>query len=105
VKLDPETYSTRKCWKVQCNNPNPNIGAYKTVIIWVDQSSGGLLKMEGYDWQQANGKDIFTLLKRCKVTAGMKVDDATVLKEMTIESFDRASGKGLGKSFLEMNKP
>lgn len=105
VKLESETYSTRKCWKVQCNNPNPNLGAYKTVLIWVDQTSGGLLKMEGYNYQQINGKPVFTLLKRCKVTAGMKVDDATVLKEMTIESFDPATGKGQGKTFLEMVKP
>jgi hypothetical protein len=45
------------------------------------------------------------MLKRCKVTAGMKVDDVTVLKEMTIETFDPVSGKGLGKTFLEMQKP
>jgi hypothetical protein len=114
IKLESETYSTRKCWKVQCNNPNPGVGAYKTVIIWVDQQSGGLLKMEGYNYQEVNGKPVFTLLKRCKVTAGMKLDDIvngqkvgeiTVLKEMTIESFDPVSGKGLGKTFLEMKKP
>jgi hypothetical protein len=105
VKLESETFSTRKCWKVQCNNPNPKVGAYKTVIIWVDQSSGGLLKMEGYDYQEVNSKPVFTLLKRCKVTSGMKVDDVTVLKEMTVEGFDPASGKGLGKTFLEMQKP
>jgi hypothetical protein len=105
IKLESETYSTRKCWKVQCNNPNPKIGAYKTVIIWVDQTSGGLLKMEGYNYQSVNDKPVFTLLKRCKVTAGMKVDEVTVLKEMTIESFDPVSGKGLGKTFLEMQKP
>ena len=105
IKLESETFSTRKCWKVQCNNPNPNIGAYKTVVIWVDQVSGGLLKMEGYNYQLIEGKNVFTLLKRCKVTAGMKVDDVTVLKEMTVESFDPATGKGLGKTFLEMKKP
>jgi hypothetical protein len=105
IKLESETYSTRKCWKVQCNNPNPKIGAYKSVVIWVDQTSGGLLKMEGYNYQQVKDKPVFTLLKRCKVTAGMKVDDVTVLKEMTVESFDPVSGKGLGKTFLEMQKP
>ena len=105
IKLESETYSTRKCWKVQCNNPDPAVGAYKSVLIWVDQKSGGLLRMEGYNYQQINGKPVFTLLKRCKITAGMKVDDVTVLKEMTVESFDPVTGKGLGKTFLEMEKP
>lgn len=110
VKLESETYSTRRCWKVQCNNPNPSVGAYKTVVIWVDQASGGLMKMEGYNYQSINEKPVFTLLKRCKVTAGMKIkgtagEDVTVLKEMTIESFDPTTGKGLGKTFLEMDKP
>ena len=105
LKLESETYSTRKCWKVQCNNPNPAVGAYKSVLIWVDQKSGGLLRMEGYNYQQVNGKPVFTLLKRCKVTAGMKIDEVTVLKEMTVESFDPVTNKGLGKTFLEMEKP
>lgn len=105
VKLESETYSTRKCWKVQCNNPNPAVGAYKSVLIWVDQKSGGLLRMEGYNYQEVNGKPVFTLLKRCKVTAGMKIDNVTVLKEMTVEAFDPVTGKGQGKTFLEMEKP
>lgn len=105
IKLPSERFSTRQCYKIQLNNPQPSIGAYKTVLIWVDQESGGLLKMEGYNYAKVGDKDVFTLLKRCKVTAGMKVNDATLPKEMTIESFDPASGKGLGKTFLELYKP
>ncbi len=104
VKLDPERVSTRKCFKIQLNNPNPKLGAYEAVLIWVDQESGGLLKMEGYRLDRSR-KDPWILLKRCKVTEGMKVDDATVLKEMSIESFDPATGRGQGKTFLEMQKP
>jgi hypothetical protein len=105
IKLDSERFATRKCWKVQMNNPRQGTGSYNTVIIWVDQESGGLMKMEGYRYEQKDGKPVWTLLKRCAVKAGMKIDDATVLKEMSVEAFDPASGKGLGKTFLEMNKP
>jgi hypothetical protein len=110
IKLDSERFSTRKCWKVQLNNPKQGTGLYNTVVIWVDQESGGLMKMEGYRYDKKDGKDVWTLLKRCAVKSGMKVnegtaDEATVLKEMSIEAFDPTTGKGKGKTFLEMNKP
>ncbi len=105
MKLDNERVSTRKCFKIQLNNPG-RVGAYNAVLIWVDQESGGLLKMEGYRFDKgADGKPKWTLLKRCKVTEGMKVEDTTVLKEMSIEAFDPQTGKGQGKTFLEMSKP
>ncbi len=75
------------------------------MVIWVDQKSGGLLKMEGFKYDPNSKEPKLILVKRCKVTAGMKVDDSTVLKEMTVESFDSNTGKSLGKTFLEMNKP
>jgi hypothetical protein len=104
-KLQSETFATRKCWKIQLNNPRQGVGAYNTVVIWVDQESGGLMKMEGYLFEKKDGKDVWKLIKRCAVKSGMKVDDATVLKEMSIEAFDPGTGKGQGKTFLEMNKP
>ncbi len=105
IKLNSETFATRKCWKVQLNNPRQGTGAYNSVVIWVDQQSGGLMKMEGYLYEKRDGKDVFTMIKRCAVKSGMKIDDATVLKEMSIEAFDPKTGKGLGKTFLELNKP
>ncbi len=55
------------------------------------------MKMEGYDRQ---GK----LIKRYEVISGMKVGDGWMLKQMRIESFDPATRKRTGRSYLELEK-
>lgn len=95
-----ESIKTRDCWVVDLTNPGnaANSGSYGTVRIWVDQESGGLMKMYGYDWQ---GKRI----KECAVKSGMKVDGATVLREMAVYSFAPGSNKVVGETVFELQKP
>lgn len=96
VKAGEETVKHRSCWKLRLTNPDAS-GSYGTAIIWVDKGSGGILQMEGYDRQ---GK----LIKRYNIVSGMKVNDAWMLKQMRIETYDVATGKRIGRTYLELEK-
>lgn len=96
VKLDKETVKHRTCWKLRLNNPDTS-GAYGVAFIWVDSGSGSIMRMEGYD---RAGK----LIKRYEVISGMKVGEGWMLKQMRIESFDGATKKRTGRSYLELEK-
>lgn len=95
--LGDEKVSTVKCWKVRVTTPD-GAGAYGTVDVWVHQESGGMAQMEAYD---RSGKKI----KRFQVRKIQKAGDATVLKEMRIETFDPASGKTVARTYMSMDKP
>lgn len=92
-----ETVKTRKCWVVDLYN-NKQTGEYGIVRIFVDKESGGLMKVMGYDYQ---GK----LIKELKVTSGMKVDGATVLKSMDVIRYNPATQKVTGETTFELQKP
>ena len=92
-----ETVKTRKCWVVDLYAPQ-QIGEYGIVRIFVDKESGGLMKMMGYDWA---GK----LIKELKVTSGMKVDGATVLKSMDVIRYTPGTKKVAGETTFELRKP
>ena len=64
----------------------------------MDKESGGLMKMMGYDWA---GK----LIKELKVTSGMKVDGATVLKSMDVIRYTPGTKKVAGETTFELRKP
>ena len=96
VKLATETFKHRTCWKLRLDNPDTS-GAYGVAIIWVDSGNGSILRMEGYNRE---GK----LIKRYEVVSGMKVGDGWMLKQMRIESFDPATRKRSGRSYLELDK-
>lgn len=89
--------SLQKCWMVRVTNPKRD-GPYWTVDIWVHQESGGAAKMEAYDW---NSK----LVKRFEVIKVQKVDGATTLKEMKIETFDPKTGKRTGRTYMTLDDP
>ena len=92
-----ETVKTRKCWVVDLYN-NQQVGDYGVVRISVDKDSGGLMKMIGFDW---NGQ----IIKELKVTSGMKVDGATVLKSMDVIRYTPGTKKVAGETTFELNKP
>ncbi|MFN0130276.1 MAG: outer membrane lipoprotein-sorting protein [Verrucomicrobiales bacterium] len=97
VKLDKENVKHRTCWKLRLNNPDTS-GAYGVAFIWVDSGSGGIMRMEGFDRE---GK----LIKRYEIISGMKVSEGGwMLKQMRIESFDPATRKRTGRSYLELDK-
>lgn len=92
-----ETIKTRKCIVVDLYNPE-KLGDYGVVRIKVDKDSGGLMRVEGYDWA---GK----LIKVLAVTSGMKVNGSTVLKSMDVIRYDAASAKVVGETTFELKKP
>jgi len=96
VKLDKQTVKHRTCWKLQLTNPDAS-GAYGNALIWVDSSSGAIMRMEGFDRQNK-------LIKRYEIISGMKVGDGWMLKQMRIESFDPATKKRTGRTYLELEK-
>lgn len=95
--LGEERYKTQKCWKVRVTSPD-SATPYGTVDLWVHQASGGMAKMEAYDLQ---GK----LAKRFEVSSVQKVDGATILKEMKVESYSPGSNKSDGRTYMTLDNP
>ena len=89
--------SAQKCWIVRVTNPGKD-GPYYVVDIYVHQGSGGAAKMEAYD---RNSK----VVKRYQVTKVQKVDNATVLKELKIESINPFNGEVKGRTYMTMDNP
>jgi negative regulator of sigma E activity len=66
------------------------------VRVWLDQASGALLRIEGFDWQ---GR----LLRRFEVVSGQRIDGQWMLKQMRIERFSpESSTRAIGRSYLEI---
>ena len=75
--LGQENIRTRNCWKLQLRAPSRQ-SQYSNVLLWVDKTSGALMRLEGYDW---NGQ----LAKRFEVVSAQKIDNRWFLKQMRIE--------------------
>jgi hypothetical protein len=73
-------------------------GPYYTVDLWVHKDSGGMAKMEAYD---RRGK----MVKRFEVRKMQKVDGATALKEMMVESLNQTSGDVKGRTYMTLDAP
>jgi hypothetical protein len=97
VKVGEETIKTRRCYVVDLYNPQ-RLGEYYLVRIFVDKESGGMMRMQAYDW---NGK----IVKSCTVTAGMKIEGATVLKTMEVIRYVPGTKKVAGETTFELKKP
>ena len=95
--LGEESYKTQKCWKVRVLSPD-RATPYGTVDLWVHQASGGIAKMDAYDFQ---GKQV----KHFEVGKIQKVDGTTILKEMKIESFPPGSTKSDGRTYMTLDNP
>ncbi|MDB5177429.1 MAG: hypothetical protein JWN75_1097, partial [Candidatus Saccharibacteria bacterium] len=65
---------------------------------FVVRESGGLMRMQAYDWQGQ-------MIKVLAVTSGMKVDGATVLKSMDVIRYAPGSKKAIGETTFELQKP
>lgn len=88
---------TVKCWFVRVTTPDKK-GPYGTVDLWVHQESGGVARMDAYNFQ---GK----LVKRFQVISVQKSGKATILKEMRIESFNPLNGDRKGRTYMKLDKP
>jgi hypothetical protein len=95
--LKGESIKFQKCWRVRVTNPD-RITPYGTVDLWVHQASGGVAKMEAYDFQS-------NLVKQFQVTQMQKVDGVTLLDTMKIESYDPGTKKTNGRTYMKLDPP
>lgn len=86
-----------KCWLIRITAPDTN-GPYYTVDLWVEQESGGVAKMEAYNKASK-------MVKRFEVIKIWKVDGATSLREMRVQSFNPLNGDSKGITYMTMDKP
>jgi hypothetical protein len=96
VVLGEETVRTRKCWKLQLRAPSHD-SQYSSILLWVDQASGALMRLEGYD---AKGR----LVKRFEVVSGQKIDGRWFLRQMRIEELKPGTNEVQARTYLEIKK-
>ena len=94
--LGQENIRTRNCWKLQLRAPSRQ-SQYSNVLLWVDKTSGALMRLEGYDW---NGQ----LAKRFEVVSAQKIDNRWFLKQMRIEELQPGTNKVQARTYLEIKK-
>ncbi len=92
-----DSIKTRDAWKLRLTAPNHRT-QYASVLVWVDKGSGGLVRVDGFDWQ---GK----LTKRFEVISVQKIEGKTYLKQMRIEGFDPATNRVRSRTYLEIKGP
>jgi hypothetical protein len=91
-----ENVRTRNCWKLQLHAPSRE-SQYSNVFLWIDQASGALMRMEGYDWE---GK----LMKKFEVVSGQKIEGRWFLKQMRVEELEPGTKKVLARTYLEIKR-
>jgi len=94
--LDEETVRTRRCWKLQVQAPSRE-SQYSRVVLWIDEASGALIRMEGYDW---DGR----ICKRFEVVSAQKIDNRWFLKQMRIEQLQPGTNNVESRTYLEIKK-
>jgi hypothetical protein len=94
--LGQENIRTRNCWKLQLHAPLRE-SQYSNVLLWIDKTSGALMRLEGYDW---NGQ----LAKRFEVVSAQKIDNRWFLKQMRIEELQPGTKKVQSRTYLEIGK-
>jgi len=94
--LGEENVRTRKCWKLQLRAPSRE-SQYSNVLLWVDTTSGALMRMEGYDWHAQ-------LIKRFEVVSAQKIEGRWFLKQMRIEEFQPGTNHVQARAYLEIKR-
>src|SRR6266496_211864 len=94
--LGEENVRTRNCWKLQLRAPSRE-SQYSNVLLWIDKTSGALMRMEGYDWNAQ-------LAKRFEVVSAQKIDNRWFLKQMRIEELQPGTNHVQSRTYLEIKK-
>ena len=94
--LGQENIRTRNCWKLQLRAPSRE-SQYSNLLLWIDKTSGALMRLEGYDW---NGQ----LAKRFEVVSAQKIDNRWFLKQMRIEELQPGTNNVQSRTYLEIKK-
>ncbi len=93
--LGKESVRGRGAWKIELR-PGKRGSEFAVVRVWLDQASGALLRIEGFDWE---GR----LLRRFEVVSGQRIDGQWMLKQMRIEKFGPDnSSRPLDRAYLEI---
>jgi outer membrane lipoprotein-sorting protein len=92
--LGEESVRTRKCWKLQLRAPSRD-SQYSNVLLWVDQASAALMRMEGYDWNAQ-------LVKRFEVVSAQKIEGRWFLKQMRVEQLQPGTNHVQARAYLEI---
>jgi hypothetical protein len=85
---------TRKAWKIEIQAGRDS-SQYGVAWVWIDQQTGAILRMEGYD---RKGR----LRRRFEVISAKKIDGQWMLKQMRVETFDPTTKKILNRTYLEI---
>ena len=94
--LGEENVRTRNCWKLQMRAPSRE-SQYSNVLLWIDKTSGALMRMEGYDWNAQ-------VVKRFEVVSAQKIDNRWFLKQMRIEELQPGTNHAQSRTYLEIKK-
>src|SRR6266700_2037784 len=94
--LGEENVRTRNCWKLQLRAPSRD-SQYSNVLLWIDKTSGALMRMEGYDWNAQ-------VVKRFEVVSAQKIDNRWFLKQMRIEELQPGTNHAQSRTDLEIKK-
>ncbi|PYI56850.1 MAG: hypothetical protein DMC62_01535 [Verrucomicrobia bacterium] len=94
--LGEENVRTRNCWKLQLRAPSRE-SQYSNVLLWIDKTSGALMRMEGYDWNAQ-------IVKRFEVISAQKIDNRWFLKQMRIEELQPGTNHAQSRTYLEIKK-
>lgn len=92
--LGSDIINTRTTHRLELH-PHDKRSLYGAARIWIDQASGALLRVEGYDWE---GR----LAKRFDVVAVQKIEGQYFLRRMRVETFDPATRKVTDRTYLEV---
>lgn len=92
--LGDELIRTRRAWKLEVQAPRGQ-SQYGVARLWIDQESGALVRVEGYN---TDGR----LTKRFEVISAQKIDGLWMLKTMRVESVDPESRKVTDRTYLEV---
>jgi hypothetical protein len=92
--LGEETIRSRKAWKLELQAARAS-SQYGVARLWIDQQSGALLRIEGYNRE---GK----LFRRFEVISAQKIDDQWMLKQMRVETLDPETRKVRNRTYLEV---
>jgi len=90
-----EIIGPRKTWRIQVHSPDKG-SQYQAVHVWVDQLSGALMQMEGYNWSGI-------VVKRFRVVSGQTIGGVWTLKQMRIETFVPGTKKVVSRTYLEID--
>ncbi|MEO6872573.1 MAG: outer membrane lipoprotein-sorting protein [Chthoniobacterales bacterium] len=94
--IGTDSVRTRACWKLRLHPPTKS-AQYSTVVLWVDQGSGAIMRLEAYDWKNQ-------LAKKFEVISAQKIEGRWFLKQMRIEAMEPGTEKVRSRSYLEINK-